>query len=139
MVYGLSPQRQRQMMSMETYEHLASTISLQLPTTPVHCRYNHPLVPHSIQLDQEAIFFEYVIICGKRYYASRSVGTCSSSLVQVSVPFLDGSGSTVVYGEILEVFQFNQDIHHVNESMWFARMRWFKQWTGECEEIWETL
>ena len=127
-------------MSMETYKQLASTICLQSPTTPVHCHYNCPLISHSVPLNQEAIFFEYVIIQGKHYYASRSVGTRSSSLVQVAIPSNLGKlGSTVAYGEILEVLQFNQDIHHVNESMWFARMRWFKQWTGKCTGIWETL
>lgn len=140
MVYGLSPWRQHQMMGMETYEQLTNTICLWSPTTPVHCCYNHPLIYHSIPLDREAIFFEYVVIHGKRYYASRSVGTCLLSLVQVAIPSdLGGSGTTVAYGEILEVFQFKQDIYRVNESMWFAWMQWFKQWTGEREGIWETL
>ncbi|KAG9317973.1 hypothetical protein JVU11DRAFT_29 [Chiua virens] len=138
MVYGLSPRRQRRTMSLETYELLARTISLLSPSTPVHCRYRHPVVPNSIPLDREALFFDYVVVHGKRYYASRSVGSKSSSLVQVTLPSLDSSTTRIAYGEILEIIQFDQDIRHTNESMWFARVRWFKKWSGERESIWDT-
>ncbi|KIK79290.1 hypothetical protein PAXRUDRAFT_769942, partial [Paxillus rubicundulus Ve08.2h10] len=54
----------------------------------------------------------------------------------------DGQVPIHVYGEILEIFQFEQDLHvGVGESnmLWFARMRWFKCYQGEWEGIWTTF
>lgn len=127
-------------MLLETYKLLADTISCQSPFMPVHCRYNTPIVPNSIPLNREAMFFDYVIVGSKRFYASRSVGTRSSSFVEVAIPSTTvGSTPTLVYGEILEIIQFNQDIHHANESMWFVHMRWLKKWSGERDKIWDML
>ncbi|KIJ11914.1 hypothetical protein PAXINDRAFT_15245 [Paxillus involutus ATCC 200175] len=135
--YGLSPRRQCKIMTNNTYQLLAQTICFQSPETPVHCRSNCPVVPHSLPLNREATFFDYVTVKGKRYYASRSVRVKSSSLVQVGLPHADRERITYAHGEITEIFQFDQDIHHKNESMWFARMRWFKSWTGERDDIWD--
>ncbi|KAG2357584.1 hypothetical protein BDR07DRAFT_1419902, partial [Suillus spraguei] len=67
---------------------------------------------------------------------SRAVGTNRSSLVHVIIP-----GITVIhaYGEVLEIFQFNQRFHNVDDSLWFARMRWFVPWRGEREKVWDDL
>ncbi|KAG1723042.1 hypothetical protein EDB19DRAFT_1916289 [Suillus lakei] len=45
-----------------------------------------PLVAHSLPLNRQAIFFEYVILGGKRYYASRTVGSNCSSFIHAIIP-----------------------------------------------------
>ncbi|KAG1774332.1 hypothetical protein EV702DRAFT_1047887 [Suillus placidus] len=72
------------------------------------------------------VFFDYVVI--------DTVGTNCSSLVHVIIP-----GITVIhaYGEVLEIFQFNQRFRNVDDSLWFARMRWFVPWRGEREKVWD--
>jgi len=90
-------------------------------------------VPNSTPLDREATFFDYVIINGKRHYASRTVGSNSSSLVQVTMP---GARPVVAYGEVLEIFQFDR---RSSNSVWFGRMRWFRPWYGARSKIWDDL
>ncbi|KIK81093.1 hypothetical protein PAXRUDRAFT_35984 [Paxillus rubicundulus Ve08.2h10] len=133
-LYGLSPRCQLKTMTTDTYELLAQMICLQSPQTPMHCRYNCPIVPHSLPLNREATFFDYVTVKGKRYYASRSIGTKSSSLVQVGLLHQNDPGIMYAYGKMMEFFQFDQDIHHKDESMWFARMWWLKSWTEYTTE-----
>ena len=106
------------------------------PCTPVHCRSDHLLVPNSLPLERSATFFDYVVIEGKRYFASRTVGWNKSSFVQVLIP---STPPITAYGEILEVFQFDQDFRQIGSPLWMARMRWFKPWTGECDTIWGNL
>jgi len=127
-------------MTLETCRLLAKTICLHSPLTPVHCRLDPPIVPHSIPLNRKATFFDYVMIEGKRYHASRTVGYNSSSLVHAVIPNSHGHGEQRRngYGEILEVFQLDQDIHFEGQSMWFARMHWFKPWHGPSM-CWEDL
>lgn len=134
--YALSPQHHKQQMSTETYRLLAFTICRLFPLTPVHCRSDRPVVSHSLPLNHHAVFFDYVVIDGKRYYASRTVGTNRSSLVHAIIP---GPSPVHAYGEILEIFQFDQKFRAVNEPLWFARMRWFVPWRGECEQVWSDL
>lgn len=128
-------------MTLETCRLLAKALCFRSPLTPVHCRSDRPVVPHSIPLDRKATFFDYVVIKGKRFYASRTVGYNSSSLVHAVIPDSHGhgEGSRNGYGEVLEIFQLDQDIHFVGQSMWFARMRWFKPWHGESSVCWEDL
>ncbi|KAG1826357.1 hypothetical protein EV424DRAFT_1345673 [Suillus variegatus] len=137
--YALSPRRQKTSMTLETCRLLAKALCFRSPLTPVHCRSDRPVVPHSIPLDRKATFFDYVVIKGKRFYASRTVGYNSSSLVHAVIPDSHGhgEGSRNGYGEVLEIFQLDQDIHFVGQSMWFARMRWFKPWHGESSVCWE--
>ncbi|KAG2046041.1 hypothetical protein BDR06DRAFT_977775 [Suillus hirtellus] len=99
---------------------------------------HQPVISHSIPLRCEATFFDYVVIKGKQYYASHMVGYNSSSLVHAVMPDLHGEGSQEAYGEVLEVFQLDQDIHFTGESMWFAHMQWFKPWNGSSTG-WEDL
>ena len=123
-------------MSMDTYRLLADTICVKFPSTPVHRRSDPAAFPHSLPLDHTATFFEYVVVDGKRYYASRLVGWNKSSFVHVVIP---GSSPTDAYGEMLEVFQFDQDFRQAGCPMWFAHVRWFKPWSGERESIWDNL
>lgn len=125
-------------MSSDTYRLLARTICLQFPLTPVHCRYDAPIVPHSIPLDHMAIFFDYVVIRGKRYNASHTTGSNNSSFVHVLIPRTD-TAPIHAYGEVLEIFQYTQNFRGVGSPMWFVRMQWFVPWTGECEDVWKTL
>jgi hypothetical protein len=68
--YALSPRHQKIDMSTDTYRLLAQMLRFRFPLTPVHCRMDRPLVAHSLPLHRHAIIFEYVILDGKRYYAS---------------------------------------------------------------------
>lgn len=114
---------------------IAKTLNFRSSQTPVCCQFNHPIVPGSILLNHEATFFNYTIIRGKWYYASLTVGSRASSLDKVDIL---QSGS-YAHGKILEIFQFDQDVHHANQSMWFTWMWWFKPWKGEWENIWDLL
>ncbi|KIM59498.1 hypothetical protein SCLCIDRAFT_16493 [Scleroderma citrinum Foug A] len=87
---------------------------------------------HSIPLDRNATFFDY-------YHASWTTGSRNWSLVHVVIPDKLGGPAINAYGEILEIFRFDQDIHYAGESMFFIRMRWFRHWEGEKEDIWYTL
>ncbi|KAG1846632.1 hypothetical protein F4604DRAFT_1688312 [Suillus subluteus] len=135
-VYALSPRHQIKAMSTETYRLLAHTICCQYPLTPVHCRLYRAIVPHSLPLDRNAIFFDYVVINGRRYYGSRTVGSNRSSFVHVAIP---GPNIQHAYGEVLEIFQFDQNFRDVDTPLWLARMRWFIPWNGECERVWADL
>jgi hypothetical protein len=121
---------------METYRLLADMICLRFPLTPVHRRSDRPGFPNSLPLDHSATFFEYVVVDGKRYYASRMVGWNKSSFVHVMIP---GTSSNDAYGEILEVFQFDQDFRRAGCPLWLAHIRWFRPWSGEREGIWDNL
>jgi len=123
-------------MSSDTYRHLAETISLRFPHTPVHCRAARVVAHNSVPLDRSAIFFEYVVVDGKRYYASLMVGGNRSSLVHIRVP---GSDAIDVYGEILEIFQVTQDFRKLGHPLWFGRVRWFKAWLGERDVLSDEL
>lgn len=131
--FSLSPHRKTRVMSSETYRTLARTLCFRFPYTPVHCRGDEPLVQNSTPLNREAIFYEYVVVNGRRYHASRTVGSNSSSLVHVTIP---GAVPVTTYGELLEIFQFDCRSGH---SVWFGRMRWFKPWCGMCNKIWDDL
>lgn len=90
---------------------------------------DRPLLSHSLPLNRQAIFFDYVVLRGKRYYASRTTGSNRSSFVHVIIP--TNGPPCHAYGEILEIFQFDQNFHGRGNPMWFARMRWLKGWRAE--------
>lgn len=124
-------------MSTETYRLLAQTICYQYPLTPVHCRSDRPITSNSLPLDRDATFFDYVIIDGKRYHGSRTVGYNRSSFVHVAIP--SPTVTQHAYGEILEIFQFDQRFRLEDTPLWVVRMRWFVPWNGECEKVWTDL
>jgi hypothetical protein len=103
---------------------------------PVHRHSDRPVVSNSLPLDHTAMFFKYVIVDSKQYYASCVVGWNKSSFVHIVVPV---PSLTDAYGEILKVFQFDQDFCQAGCPLWFARIRWFKPWSRECESIWDNL
>src|SRR5487761_1577524 len=123
-------------MLSDIYRFLADTICSRYPATPVHCRSDHIHRPNSIPLECTATFFEYVVIDGKQYFASCTMGSNRSSLVHVFVP---GTSPTHGYGEILEIFQFNQIFSQTKSPLWLAQVRWFKPWTRERADIWDEL
>jgi hypothetical protein len=134
--YALSLQHQMKSLSLDTYHLLADTICLRFPSTPVHCCSDHTVFPNSLPLDHTAIFFEYVIVDGKRYYTSHMTGCNKSSFIHVVIP---GPFLMNAYGEILEIFQFDQDFRQTGCLVWFAHIRWFKSWSGEREGVWDNL
>jgi hypothetical protein len=103
---------------------------------PVHCRSDRAVAPNSLPLEHIATFFEYVVVNGKRFYASRTVGWNKSSLVHAVIP---GPIPKDAYGEVLEILQINQDFRNTGTPLWFARVRWFKPWCGERDQIWDNL
>ena len=87
-------------MSSDTYQLLAETICHCFPSTPVHCRSDWAVNPHSVLLDHTATFFEYVIVDGKRYYTSHMVGWSKLSFVHIMIP---GPTAINAHGEVLEI------------------------------------
>jgi hypothetical protein len=132
--FGLSPRHQNRAMPSDTYRLLVGMISLCFPSTPVHPCSDRAFNPQSMPLDCNATFFEYVVVDGKRYYASRTVGWCKPSFVHVIIP---GPTAINAHREVFKLFQFDQDFHQTGTPLWFARVRWFKPWTGECESTWD--
>jgi hypothetical protein len=134
--YSFSPRHQTSDLSWDTYRHLVDTISFRFPHSPVHCRADRVVAHNSIPLERSTVFFEYVIIDGKRYYASNTTGCNRSSLVHICLP---GSAPNDAYGEILEIFQVSQHLRKVGHPLSFARVHWFKGWLGERDILWDEL
>ncbi|KAG2053455.1 hypothetical protein BDR06DRAFT_1008610 [Suillus hirtellus] len=134
--YTLSPCHHKIDIPTETYQLLAQTLCFQFPLTPVYCRMDRPLVAHSLPLYQQAIFFEYVILGGKHYYASRTVSSNHSSFIHTIIPS-QGLPPRHAYGEILEIFQFEQNFCGQEIPLWFAQTHWFKPWHGELTDFWD--
>ncbi|KAL4071542.1 hypothetical protein V8B97DRAFT_2023703 [Scleroderma yunnanense] len=86
-------------------------------------------VSHSITLDCTAMFFDYVIVDGKKYHASHAMGSRNLSLVCVVILWKDGQPPVNTFGEILEIFRFDQDIQYQGQLMYFVHI----------EHIWDTL
>jgi len=95
-------------MSSDTYRLLAKTICCCFLSTPVHHHSDWAVNPHGVPLNCTATFFEYVIVDGKRYYASRTVGWSKSSFIHIMIP---GPTTIDAHGEVLEIIQFDQDFH----------------------------
>ena len=74
------------MFSLETYLLLACALNACFPLSPVHCQHKRPASLHSVPLNLKGIFYDYVVIDGKRFHASRAVSTQRSSLVHVRIP-----------------------------------------------------
>jgi hypothetical protein len=123
-------------MSLDTYHLLANMICSRFPSMPIHCRSDTAVLPNSIPLECTTLFFDYVVVNGKRYHASHVVGCNRSSFVHVLIP---GPQPVDAYGELLEVFQFNQDFRQSGSLLWLAHIQWFSAWTREQESIWEDL
>lgn len=119
LTYALSPRHQESVLSMETYRLLAHTLTTRFPFSPVHCQHERAAQPHSIPLTNKAVFFDYVVIDGKRFHASRAVGTRRSSLVHIQIP---GQAITHAYGEILDIIEVDQHLHDGKWTLCFARM-----------------
>ena len=124
------------MFSSETYWLLARALNARFPLSPVHCQHERPASPHSVPLNLKGIFYDYVVIDGKRFHASRAVGTQRSSLIHVRIP---GQVTVHAYGEVLEIFQVDQHICNGKRVLWFAHMQWFKPYQGNQRTIWDDL
>jgi hypothetical protein len=133
--YALSPRCQVRNMSSDTYRLLAHTLCIRYPATPVHCRSDGVVLPNSLPLEHSATFFEYVVVNGKHFYASRTVGWDKSSLVHVVI---SGPFPKDAYGEVLDILQIDQDFRNTGRPIWLVQMRWFKPWYGR-DHIWDEL
>ncbi|KAF8431526.1 hypothetical protein L210DRAFT_3415850, partial [Boletus edulis BED1] len=135
--YQLSPRHHTKALPSDSYRFLVQTLCFRFPKTPVHCRHQIPLVPNSTPLSYNATFFNYVIVNGKHYYASHTIGSNRSSLVHVIIP---GTPPTHVFGEVLEIFQIDQPLdNNQARSLWFAHTRWFMSWRGDLDSVWADL
>lgn len=124
-------------MGSETYQLVAQMICLHFPETPVHCRHQAATMSNSLPLSYEATFFDYVILNGKRYYASHAVRGNWSSFVHVVIP---GESATHAFREILKIFQIYQLLRAgMNHMLWFACLWWFKSWEGDLDDVWANL
>jgi hypothetical protein len=131
----LSPRHERKIMSTITYRRLARMLTSLHPESPVHCQSDRPMDLRSVPLDQDAIFYDYVVYKGTRYYSSRAVGTNRASLVEV---YMTCSGITHIQcGELLELFEFDEGKR--GSPIWVAHMRWFREWDGPREAVWDEL
>ncbi len=115
---------------------LIDGVPYRYPATPVHCRSERPLTSNSLPLHHSATFFEYVVIDGKRFYASRTVGWNKSSFVHVVIP---GTSPQDAYAEVLEILQIDQDFRNAGHPLWLAQVRWLKPWRRECDQIWDKM
>ena len=82
------------------------------------------------------MFFEYVIVEGKRYHASCTVSANKSSFAHVAIP---GPSPANAYGEILDIIQVNPQFQQGGHPLRFVQMRWFKAWSGERKQLWDDL
>ncbi|KAL4073275.1 hypothetical protein V8B97DRAFT_2023066 [Scleroderma yunnanense] len=80
-------------------------------------------VSHCIALNCTTMFFDYMIVDGKKYHASHAMGPRNSSLIHVVIPQKDGQPLVNAFGEILEIFRFDQDIQYQGQSMYFVHMQ----------------
>jgi hypothetical protein len=106
-MFSLSPHCKTQVMSTEMCCLLACTLCFCFPYTPVHCHGDEPLVQNSTPLNCEATLYDYVIVNGRHFHASRTVGSNSSSLVHVTIPGM--VPGTAYYGELLEYYSSSLD------------------------------
>jgi len=135
--YALSPRCKTTTMTSDTYRILLNHLRSYYPNLHVHSLSGKPQYSDSIPLNDKAIFYDYVIIKGQRYQAYNTVGILSAALVEVSCPFQYENASAnardVHCGELLEIFQFTQS----DQSFFFGRMRWFRPWDGEKDDVWK--
>src|SRR5260370_4506428 len=104
-------------MTLETYCLLAHALCLRYPLTPVHCQSNHAVMPNSLPLENSVIFFDYIVVDGKQFYTSRTIGWNKSSLIHAVIP---GPLPTDGYSEVLEILQINQDFRNTGSPLWLA-------------------
>jgi len=121
--YTFSPHHHTRHMSSDTYRLLANTICSRFPSTPVHCHSDNPVFPNSLPFECTALFFDYVVVNSKRYDASHTVGSNRSSFMHILIP---EPSPVSAYGELLEVFQLNQDFRHTRSSLQLAHVQWFR-------------
>jgi len=96
-----------------------STICISYPVMPVHCHLDCAIMPNSLPLEHTVIFFKYVIVNGKRFFASQTVGLNKSFLIHIVIL---GPSPKDAYGELFEILQINQDFQNIGYLLWFAWM-----------------
>ena len=136
--WELSPRYEQKKMDRQLYYRMLCYLAEHYPLRHLHSCFGRPEYPDSQPLFENALFFDYVVLQGHRYYASIQSGTKHSSLVEVELPSIDqpaGHRPKRGRGELLRLIQFQQS---PNESpAWVAQMRWFKPWTGVYDTVWD--
>ncbi|KIK16848.1 hypothetical protein PISMIDRAFT_25032 [Pisolithus microcarpus 441] len=134
LAYALSLCRHEKIFSSETYRLLGHTLNTRFRHSLTHCQHEWPTSPHSVPLNCSGTFFDYVVINGKLFHASRAVGTHRSSIVHVVIP---GEEPMHACGELIEIFQVDQHLRNGKHTFYFACMRWFRPYIGEQTTIWD--
>ncbi|KAL6299063.1 hypothetical protein BKA93DRAFT_830185 [Sparassis latifolia] len=135
-LYSMSASSELQSMTTNTYRLLLMHLTKSYPDWHLHSHIGRPQFTDSQPMIDNAIFFDHVVKGGQRYYASMKSGSHHSSLIEVYRRTSDNC-QTVDCGELLEIFQFQQNSRV--PPMWFGRIRWFKPWEGDREPIWDRL
>jgi hypothetical protein len=135
LAYQFSPHSKVGLMTDETYHQLSGALTKHFPDVRVHCISDPAPHPDSIPLNTQATFYNYVVVDGRRYYASSRARSNRSSLIQAAIP--TGTGISLHCGELLEIFKFQQCAD--GTELWFGHVRWFTTYRGTPEPIWEKL
>ncbi|KAL1940756.1 hypothetical protein VTO73DRAFT_7797 [Trametes versicolor] len=135
--YHLSPRKATRAMSSQTYKSVLRHFWRRYPAWHVHSMFGTARYIDSVPLVSSAVFYDYVAITGRRYYASSEAVSKHSSYVEVYTSDYDGpSGDRPsACGELEEVLEFCQA--DGMPAFWFGRMRWFRPWLGDREAVWD--
>lgn len=134
--WELSPRYTEKTMNRPLYYQMLCHLTKQYPSWHLHSSFGRQEHADSQPMFQQALFFDYVVLHGHRYYSSVQSGAKHSSLVEVDLPSRHPSGyPRRGRGELLEILQFQQSPG--TSPVWVARMRWFIPWTGERDPVWE--
>ena|SRR5271170_1154617 len=135
--YQFSSRCEDRLMTTNMYRQLAKTLSSWNPGMPYHCQSDRPTNPNSVPLDQTATFYDFVILNGSRFYSSHAVSSNRASLVEVNLVDPNSNQTFLRCGELLEIFRFDQGQR--GSPVWLGQMRWFREWKGEHESVWDDL
>lgn len=128
----MSPRQKVSDMSTELYSGLLNYFHVHYPSWHLHEAWQLRPHPASEPMVRTAVFFDYVHIYGRKFYAANLSGNAATSLIEAYVPW---SMSTAC-GQVLDIFQFQQAIEHT--PVWLARVRWFRPWEGNTPGLWNT-
>lgn len=115
----LSPRAERQRVPHDLYWQIVRALRATNPLQTYHTVIALPISPSSIYIPDIATFFDYAVVQGSRYLASRRTHTLPDSLVLVRTSDVGGTWA----GEVQDVVSYQADgIPH----QLFAYVKWFR-------------
>ncbi|RXW14412.1 hypothetical protein EST38_g11447 [Candolleomyces aberdarensis] len=103
-IYAFSPRFETRRLDSALYYRLLNYLSTVFPSENLRSWNEADPLPGSVPLVSEALFFDYVIIQGRRYHASHRAGNAKNSMVEV---FVSQMGNTWI-GELQDIIQIEQ-------------------------------